>query len=347
MTQDDKPIATPLRVNTASVAYLRALLDYAQAQALPLDRLLPRSLPELQDKDARLSEAECAALFDRAALCLQDDALGLHVGETIRPGHYGVLGYVAMNCATLGEALSQLGRYQALVLDIGPMELRAGRQEVCLSWSPDSERPFRQLAEFNLAGLVTFARWISGRQDAPLRIEFNYPAPADLGEHARIFACELQFDQPRYAIAFPQAWLHQPLIQPDAGMRELMSRLADRQMQGLARGPDALAKARALIARQLSEGELTLEQLAAGLDMGVRTLQRKLKEAGISYTQLVDNVRRELAEHYLADASLDLNDLAFLLGFSEQSAFQRAFKRWMGESPGAWRRRMQRQSSKG
>ncbi len=351
MTQSDsltpsQAVSAPARANTASVAYLKALFDYSQGHDLPAERLLQGNTRVLQDPDARLSEAECAALFDRAAIELQDEALGLHVGETIRPGHYGVLGYVAMNCDTLGEALLRLNRYQALVLDIGPMQIEAQAGEVRLSWNPDSERPFRQLAEFNLAGLITFARWISGRQDAPRRIEFNYPAPIDLGEHRRIFACELAFDQPRYAVTFPEGWLRQPLIQPDASMRELMLRLADRQMLSLARGTDALAKARTLIARRLSDGELTLEQVASGLEMSARTLQRKLKEAGLSYTQLVDSVRKGLAEQYLADTSLDLNDLAFLLGFSEQSAFQRAFKRWMGESPGAWRRRIRQQSHK-
>jgi AraC-like DNA-binding protein len=327
-------------MNTASVAYLRALFDYVQARGLPPAALWAGHCLDLDDRDARLPESECADLFDRAAQQLADDALGLHVGESIRPGHYGVLGYVAMNCATLGEALSRLQRYQALVLDIGPLTVQMKSDELRLSWSPDSERPFRQLAEFNLAGLVTFARWISGRADTPRRIEFNYPAPRDLAEHRRIFGCELRFDRPHYAIVMPQAWLQQPLIQPDPAMRELMLRLADKQMLGLERGGTVLARARSLVARRLSEGELALEQLAAQLEISPRTLQRKLKEAGLGYTQLLDGIRQELAERYLADPNLDLNDLAFLLGFSEQSAFQRAFKRWKGESPGAWRKRL-------
>lgn len=341
MTQNDSaPPASKAQINTASVAYLRALFDYIQAHDLPAEKLLAGQALDLEDRDARLTEAECAALFDRAATLLGDAALGLHVGETIRPGHYGVLGYVAMNCATLGEAMSRLNRYQALVLDIGPMELQMGAGEVRLSWNPDSERPFRQLAEFNLAGLVTFARWISGKPGAPRRLELNYPAPADLAEHQRVFGCELRFDCPRYAIVFPEDWLRQPLIQPDPAMRELMLRLAEKQMLALTRGDDVLARARALVAKQLSEGELALEQLAAQLEMSPRTLQRKLKDAGLGFTQLVDEVRQELAERYLADPHLDLNDLAFLLGFSEQSAFQRAFKRWKGESPGAYRKRL-------
>lgn len=335
MTEHDSP-SKP--VNTASVAYLRALLDYTQARDLPVERLLSGQLIELQDKDARLTEAACAGLFDRAATLLADDALGLHVGETIRPGHYGVLGYLAMNCATLGEALARLNRYQALVLDIGPMQVSSVTDALRLSWNPDSVQPYRQLAEFNLCGLVTFARWISGRDDRPRRIEFNYPAPADQAEHERVFGCELLFERPCYAITLPVEWLSRPLAQPDPAMRTLMLRLAEKQMLGLARSDDPLARARGLIAQQLSEGDLTLAQLARQLDMNPRTLQRRLKDEGLGYTQLVDSVRHQLAERYLADPELDLNDLAYLLGFSEQSAFQRAFKRWKGQSPGAWRR---------
>jgi len=105
MTQSDSP---KVQVNTASLAYLKALFDYAQAHDIPVEKLLAGHALEIDDRDARLTEAECAGLFDRAAELLHDEALGLHVGEAIRPGHYGVLGYVAMNCGTLGEALSRL-----------------------------------------------------------------------------------------------------------------------------------------------------------------------------------------------------------------------------------------------
>jgi AraC-like DNA-binding protein len=330
------------RQNTASVAYLKALFDYAQAHVLSQEKLISGHSIDFSDKDARLPESECAALFDKAAEWLKDDALGLHVGESIRPGHYGALGYVAMNCATVGEALARLNRYQALVLDIGAPEMQAGKHDIRLAWDPDTERPFRQLAEFNLSGLVTFVRWITGRAGSPRRIEFNYPAPEHIDEHRRIFGCELVFNQPRYAIVFPLDWLQLPLIQPDPEMRALMLRLADKQMLSLERGADPMAKARSLIAQNLSNGEMELGALAGRLEMSARTLQRKLKDAGVSYTELVDGVRKEMALRYLADETFDLNDLAFLLGFSEQSAFQRAFKRWTGETPGAWRSRHSR-----
>ena len=285
------PHATP---HTAAVSYLRGLLDYVQAQGLKPERLLDGHPIPLEDRDARLLESECAALFDRAAERLGDAAIGLHAGEQIRPGHYGALGYVAMNCATLGEALAGLRRYHALVLDIGPMQQTLENGQLCLSWNPEVEAPYRQLAEYNLAGLVSFARWISGRHRSPLRIDFTYEAPADLAEHQRIFDCPLRFSQDRYRLVLALDWLALPLIQPDAAMRTMMEQLAERQMQSLGRG-DAISDARAAIARRLGEGEVELGAIATQLKLSTRTLQRKLQDANLSFTQLIDDVRRELA----------------------------------------------------
>jgi len=334
------------KANTVSVAYLHALFDYTRSQGLADSVLLDGLRLQLQDRDARLSEAAAAELFDRAAALLGDAALGLHAGERIRPGHYGVLGYMAMNCATLGQTIDYLRRYQALVIDLGEVGVTASGNSVVFAWAPDEERPLRQLAEFNWAALISFMRWISGREGAPLWIEFNYPAPAQLAEHRRLFACELRFDQPCYRLALPLEWLRAPLIQPDAAMREAMLRLAEQQLLALPRGDGLLPRARSLIARRLSEGPLELAWVARQLAVSPRTLQRALQDEGQSFSGLVDEVRRQLAERLLGDPGLGVVDLAFLLGFSEQSAFQRAFKRWTGATPGAYRRRQGRDESR-
>lgn len=325
------------RANTVSAAYLSALLDYAQAHGLPAARLLEGSTLQLDDRDARISEAEAAALFDRAAVLLDDPALGLHAGEQIRPGHYGALGYVAMNCATLGEALDSLRRYQSLVIDLGGVGMDVQGDTLELSWQPETERPYRQLAEFNLAGLMTFTRWMAGADARPRRIDFIYPAPADLSEHQRVLDCPLRFEQSCYRLALPTAGLNAALIQPDPAMRELMLRLAEQQLAALPKGDDLLTRARALIAKRLKQPPVELDGIAAQLVLSPRSLQRKLAEAGLSFTQLTEQVRRELAETYLCDATMNLTDVAFLLGYSEQSAFQRAFKRWSGQTPAQYR----------
>lgn len=321
-------------VNTVSVTYLRALFDHVESRGLATATLLGGFRIDPTDRESRVTESLCADLFDRASALLADDALGLHAGEQIRPGHYGVLGYVAMNCSTLAEALSSLGRYQALVVDVGPVGVGSEDGELVLSWNPQVERPYRQLAEFNFAGLLSFARWISGRPGAPLRMDFTYPEPADLTEHQRVLGGKFRFGQDCYRMLLPRDWLQAPLIQPDPAMRELMLRLAEQQILSLAKtGDDLLTRARHFIAGHLSRSEVELETVAKHLGMAGRSLQRKLAEAGLGYTQLIDEVRRELAERYLAQPELGLVDIAFLLGYSEQSAFNRAYRRWTGRTP--------------
>lgn len=131
----------------------------------------------------------------------------------------------------------------------------------------------------------------------------------------------------------PKSWQGLGLIQPDPAMRQLMDRLAQQQLLTLTRTDDPLVRARRLIAQRLGDGELELSHVASALHVSPRTFQRKLQEHGESFTQLVDGVRKEMAERYLEDASLSLTDIAFLLGYSEQSAFARAYKRWTGHAP--------------
>ncbi|MDP2226467.1 MAG: AraC family transcriptional regulator [Moraxellaceae bacterium] len=334
MTEHDMP-------NTVSLAYLQALFDYTRGRGLDDVRLLGGTPLNLRDGEARCTEAFAARLFEEAAVLLEDGTLGLHVGETIRPGHYGVLGYVLMNCATLGEALDYLLRYQTLVIALkGGFGILAEEECLVVCSPPDEEWPMRQLAEFNLAACISFMRWVTGHHGSPQRIDFNYPAPPDLAEYRRLFGCELRFDQPCYRLVLPLAWLRMPLIRPDAGMRAAMLRLAEQQLLSLPRGDDVLSNARSVIARGLSEGPVDLAGVAERLSIGARTLQRALQANGSSFSGLIDDVRQELAKRYLADTTLTVIDAAFLLGFSEQSAFQRAFKRWTGLTPGDYRRRL-------
>ena len=323
------------RVNTASTAYLAALFDHVRERGLA-----PAALgadPAQLDREGRLSEAECATLFDRASDLLGDPDLGLHVGEGIRPGHYGVLGYVSMNCRTLGEALDQLRRYQALVLDIGGPSVHLAGASCEFRWNPDIAEPLRQLAEFNLSALLTFTRWISGIADPPLGLGFTFDAPSRLDEHHRIFGSPLAFGEAVYSLRIPADWLQRPLIQPDPAMRRMMLGLAEQQMAALQRPAHALGRVREAIARQLGAGTPDLSAVAMALETSTRSLQRSLQAESLSFSQLVDSVRRELAERYLSDPGLNLTDVAFLLGYSEQSAFARAFKRWTGTSPGGYR----------
>lgn len=340
-----QPLAT--LASSVSVAYLQGLVDYLgrlgiePAQLLALTQLSPEILAQ---RDQRIAASTYLELLGQGVRLSGDDCLGLHLGEAIRPGYYGVLGYLIMSCPTLADALHRQARYAALVGNLGHIELEDWPQGdspeplVVHRWTPLLPQQQRQIAEETLAGWVTFGRWVTGLDEPPLEVHFQHPAPADTREHQRLFRCPVKFAQAQNALVFPKRLLALPLGQADAQVRLMLDAYADRRLSEIEQGYSVLDRARALLARQLPEQGIELEQLAAQLALSPRTLQRRLREAGLSFSQLVDETRQQLVLHYLRDPALELADIAFLVGFSEAGSLARAFRRWTGQTPAEYRR---------
>jgi AraC-like DNA-binding protein len=334
---------------SVSVAYLQGLIEHLQRQGLAPEALLAHAQlgPEvLGQRDQRVAASAYLTLLGEGVRLTGDQCLGLHLGESVRPGYYGVLGYLIMSCATLADALHRQARYASLVGNLGLVVLddepaRPGCEAlVAHSWQPLLAQQQRQLSEETLAGWVSFGRWISGLDVAPTEVRFQHSAPADTSEHARIFRCPVLFDQPDNALIFPKRLLAVPLNQADAQVRGMLDAYADRLLAELNRGNSVLDRARLELARQLPEQGPDLEAIAVALALSPRTLQRRLREAGLSFSQLVDETRQQLVLHYLRDPALELAEIAFLVGFSEPGSLARAFRRWTGASPGEYRRHL-------
>ena len=334
---------------SVSVAYLQGLIEHLQRQGVAPEALLAHAQlgPEvLSQRDQRVAASAYLTLLGEGVRLTGDQCLGLHLGESVRPGYYGVLGYLIMSCATLADALHRQARYASLVGNLGLVVLddepaRPGCEAlVAHSWQPLLAQQQRQLSEETLAGWVSFGRWISGLDIAPTEVRFQHSAPADTSEHARIFRCPVLFDQPDNALIFPKRLLAVPLNQADAQVRGMLDAYADRLLAELNRGNSVLDRARLELARQLPEQGPDLEAIAVALALSPRTLQRRLREAGLSFSQLVDETRQQLVLHYLRDPALELAEIAFLVGFSEPGSLARAFRRWTGASPGEYRRHL-------
>ena len=333
--------------SSVSVAYLQGLLDYLTRQGVDSAELLERvqlSPQILAQRDQRIAASTYLELLGHGVRLTGDEQLGLHLGEAVRPGYYGVLGYLIMSCATLADALHRQARYAALVGNLGQVDLadeppRAGlEQQVAHSWQPLLPQQKRQLSEETLAGWVTFGHWISGLDIPPTEVRFQHSAPVDTSEYQRIFRCPVLFDQADNALVFPKRLLATPLGQADAQVRLMLDAYADRLLGEIQQGHSVLDRARLELSRQLPEVGADLQQIAARLALSPRTLQRRLREAGLSFNQLVDETRQQLVLHYLRDPALELAEIAFLVGFSEPGSLARAFRRWTGQSPGEYRR---------
>ncbi len=335
--------------SSVSVAYLQGLLDYLDRQGFASSDLLAKvqlSPSLLGQRDQRVAASAYLELLAEGVRLTGDEQLGLHLGEAIRPGYYGVLGYLIMSCATLSDALHRQARYASLVGNLGRVELdeeppRDGLEpQVVHSWHPSLPQHQRLHAEETLAGWVTFGHWISGLTVPPTEVRFQYPAPADTSEYQRIFRCPVLFEQADNALVFPKRLLATPLGQADAQLRQLLDAHADRLLGELRQGHSVLDRARHELALQLPEQGADLELLAQTLQLSPRTLQRRLREAGLSFSQLLDETREQLVLHYLRDPALELAEIAFLVGFSEAGSLARAFRRWTGQSPGAYRQNL-------
>jgi AraC-like DNA-binding protein len=335
--------------SSVSVAYLQGLLDYLARLGVDSAELLERvqlSPQILSQRDQRIAASAYLELLGHGVQLSGDTQLGLHLGEAVRPGYYGVLGYLIMSCATLADALHRQARYAALVGNLGQVDLadeppREGLEpQVAHSWQPLLPQQQRQLSEETLAGWVTFGHWISGLDIPPTEVRFQHSAPADTSEYQRIFRCPVLFDQADNALVFPKRLLATPLGQADAQVRLMLDAYADRLLGEIQQGHSVLDRARLELSRQLPEVGADLQQIAARLALSPRTLQRRLREAGLSFNQLVDETRQQLVLHYLRDPALELAEIAFLVGFSEPGSLARAFRRWTGQSPGEYRRQL-------
>ncbi|WP_277052387.1 AraC family transcriptional regulator [Zestomonas thermotolerans] len=339
----------PPLAGSVSVAYLQGLLGHLEQRGIAPAALLAELRLDpalLARREQRIAASAYLRLLGRGVELSGDDCLGLHLGEAVRPGYYGVLGYLAMSCATLADALHRQARYAELVGSLGWVSLvdeppRPGLEpQVALTWQPLLTLQRRQASEETLAAWLSFGRWISGLQVAPTEVRFQHAAPAEVSEHDRIFGCPVRFDQADNALVFPRRLLATPLGQADHQVRKALDAYAERLL-GELRGASVPDRARRELVGLLGAERLPdLESLAGRLGLSPRTLQRRLREAGLSFSALLDETRQQLVLHHLRDPALELADIAFLVGFSEPGSLVRAFRRWTGQSPNEYRRRL-------
>lgn len=322
---------------TVSCAYARALLDCLRRDGIePTDWFEATAVRRLDDAAQRMPLQDWVHMFEKAVARSGDPQLPLRVGQAIQPHHYGALGYLTMSAASLLEAIQRLERYEQLVGEISHSHLIVDGTQARLIWrappgSPDSPL----LASSSLAGWITYARWLLGQPDQACDVSFAHPDSGDAAAARRLFGGQVRYRQPEYALCFDVGLLRAPVAHADPQLHAVMQQQADVQLQQLRHPPAWLQALHQAIDQGLPDGRIRLSEVAP---TSARSLQRQLAQAGLRYQQVLDACWERRARQLLADSRLNLSDIAFLLGYAEQSAFTRAFTRWTGQSPGRWRR---------
>ena len=301
------------------------------------------SARELLDPDHFVDLEKMLVLQDAAAREVGDDTLGLTLALTYNADRLGVLAYALLNAPTVGVALRNLERYaHTLLQGVRVVIERRGSECVAGYDIPVGDRELRrQNAEGASVISLEVMRRLVGPEWRPRRVEFGHRKPDDLTQHNRVFGVPLRFEaEHSFALVFDAAELDRPVQGADTRILPIVQRYLDEFPAPSGSDDGWPREIRTLIARNVSNGHPNMERIARLVGLSGRTLQRRLGERGLVWKTLVEEVRRELALRYLKDDSTSLTEIAFLLGYSDLSAFDRAFRRWTGTTPAVERRRL-------
>ena len=291
----------------------------------------------LEEQDARVSLATFHKLWHLASQNLNDPAIGLHMGEHLDSSRMGVIGHIVYNNRTLEQALLQYTRLSTLVNEGVTSYFSIKGEEAILEFHCEDEFYNKSNMERMLALSITRAKRYVSEKIYLVQVGFSHAKPEYSDEYDRIFQCPVKFSQPHCYVSFHSGFLDFELPQRNPYLHKALTRQVEALRQKLSLRRAVSHKVKNLVQKRLSSGEIDAEKIAEKLNMSRHTLYRKLKQEGKSFQDLVEAVRKEKAVAYLQKDKYSLSEIAFLLGFSELSAFSRAFKRWTGKSPAQFR----------
>lgn len=297
----------------------------------------------LADPEGRIPHEIFAAALDEIPQRIGAPYFALELARAASenpPHNLAVLIYASRSCATLGEAYATTIRFLRIIHDAAAIRMDVDGDEARLFLRPSAPiRLPRQAREFMFAMLMLHGRKSCGEVWSPRIVRFEHESPGDLAPYEQIFGAPIEFGAPVSEIRFDRALLDKPLIAADAALYAVIQKHAEEMLRRIPRLDEPTDRVRQCVATMVCEGMPAIERVARHVGTSRRSLQRMLRDSGVTYRQLVDDVRRELAVRHVADRARTLPEIAFLLGFSEAPAFHRAFRRWTGMSPGQYRQR--------
>ncbi|WP_454255573.1 AraC family transcriptional regulator [Pseudomonas sp. Marseille-Q8238] len=312
---------------SVTVHYVQAIFQAAER----LGVALPADLLDLVNQP-RIPLARQGELWEAFCQSTNDPLIGVRLGCALQVGHLDMVGALLMSCETLGEALEALLDYYPIVGGGAELVLRQGDGQVSLHYQAHYQERQAERVEAILASMVQLTRWVTGNKVLPLALHIAHPPRASEAEYAALLDCPLHFASGTNALVFRLADLQVPLIQANAVVCRHLRELADSQLERL--GEQSLSvRVQQLLRQQPRWGK---ERIAEQLELSGRHLNRKLADEGTSFKLLREQVLHHMAEQLLRD-SARLGEVAERLGFSDESAFAKAFRRWSGMTPGQFR----------
>ncbi len=333
-------LSEPISVSATVLAQLFLYLDSLQVNGEAFLRSLDIEPEAIRSPDAYIPIETYLRIQDEAAVYINDPYLGLHMGEFAQPGSWSILGYLMMNCKTLGEAFEKSGRYHRIIGNMinARTQFGLGKIRVVYFTPPHAPQMSRHCFEATFSSSVEMARTISGLALSPLEVTFTYPEPKSRAEYERIFNCPVRFDQKDNSMTLDMRMGNLPVRMANPSLLEHFEQYARDFIAQMERTDATTQSVTKIILARLDDESLSIEKVAREMAVSVRTLQKRLETEGVIFSELLRDIRQRLAQKYLRE-NYSVEQITYLLGFSEPSVFRKSFKKWMGVTPREYRER--------
>ena len=326
---------------TVSVTLLSQMFLYLGSLKAAIDGFL-RSLnvePEtVRAPDAHIPVETYLLIQDEAAEFVHDPYFGLHMGEFAEVGSWSILGYMMMNCQTLGEALEKSARYSRIIGNLieARLEFKTNKGKAIFFTPPYAPKMSRHCLDATLSSSMRMTRSLTGVDLHPLEVTFIYPEPATRSEYDRIFRCPVKFNQRENSITLHMSVADTPILMANRGLLEYFEKYAQDFLAEMDRNDEHTRAVTKIILSKLDDEALSINKVAREMAVSVRTLQKRLEDEGVGFSDLYRSIRHRLAQKYLRE-NYTVEEITYLLGFSEPSVFRKAFKKWSGFTPREYR----------
>jgi AraC-like DNA-binding protein len=292
----------------------------------------------LKSPDAYIPIETYLFIEEEAARYTDDPSFGFHMGQYAEAGSWSILGYMMMNCQNLGEAFEKSARYNRIIGNLieGHANLRFNKIKVKLTIPPHAPEMPRHCFESTITSSVRMMRTLTGQEINPLEVTFSYPPPESVEEYESYFNCPVLFEQKANTFTIPLKVIFTPILYANPELLEYFENYAQEFLAEMDRQSEYASTVTKILLSQLDDEDLSIKKVAKELSVSVRTLQNRLKAEGVVFSDLLQDVREKLAKKYLRE-NYSVEDITYLLGFSEPSVFRKAFKKWSGVTPKQYR----------
>ncbi|KKO52866.1 AraC family transcriptional regulator [Paenibacillus sp. DMB20] len=301
----------------------------------------------LEDAENRITVEELERLMKAAARYTEDDYFGLHQGQMTEIADLGILGYVMMHSGTIADALAAYQRYNVILCSgfILAWDVRGEDVRIRLSLQGPG-RMSRHCAEDMASSLVQIIGKLSNRRIPLKEVFFEHEAPPDNLPYLRVFESAPHFGGEQHLLVMSKEVLSYPVLYSDARLLGVFENMAQETRDMMARNPMFSEQIVLWMKKCLPSFMPTLQQTADHFGVSTRTIQHKLKDEDTTYQHLSIRVRKELATDFLRKEDYSVGEIAYALHYSEPSAFQNAFKKWTGLTPGQYREQLREEGSR-